>query len=314
MTKRLFTFSVFLLLFSVLTLGVTDEEISTALALFPEGQDVAVTLSEEGKAALESAIEVLEAALGVTVLFDHTDETAYMVLDIDLDRKAWVTALSQGYYTWGDVFLVDDEAKKKAFIRGQYWGLKSLRMSLTFATEEVQHGFINAVNEETDVSALFWTYGNWSRKDEYDPLGAIARNDPPKLVALIERVLEVEPSHSANAPYRALAAFWGGLPPFPLYKYGQNLPRALSYICPVLNEPEYCEACADCPVSDDVDEYFENRLIFAQYYLMEKGLWNDAARVLQSILDDEIGERFALYNAYCIGRAQILLNEVEDHL
>ncbi len=223
-------------------------------------------------------------------------------------------ALSQGYYTWGDVFLIDDEAKKTAFIRGQYWGLKSLRMSSAFATEEVQHGFIEAVSQEIDVPALFWTYGNWSRKDEYDPLGAIARNDLPKLEALIERVFETNPTYSANGPYRALAAFWGGLPPLPLYKYGQNLPRALSYICPVVNDPGYCVACGDCPVSEDVDDYFENRLIFAQYYLMEKRLWEDAARVLQSILDDEIGERFVLYNAYCVDRAQILLEEVAEHL
>lgn len=314
MTRWVFTLSLFLLLFSALALGVTDEEISAARALFPEGRDVAVALSEQGKDALESAIEVLEAALGVTVLFDHTDETAYMALEIDLDKKPWVNALSQGYYTWGDVFLIDDEAKKTAFIRGQYWGLKSLRLSSAFATEEVQHGFIEAVHQGTDVPALFWTYGNWSRKDEYDPLGAIARNDLPKLQALIERVFETEPTYSANGPYRALAAFWGGLPPFPLYRYGQNLPRALSYLCPVLNEPEYCVACSDCPVAEDVDDYFENRLIFAQYYLMEKKLWEDAARVLQSILEDPIGERFMLYNAYCVERAQVLLDEVAEHL
>lgn len=314
MTKRLFTFFVFLLPFSTLASGVTDEEISAALALFPKGQDVAATLSEDGKAALESAIEVLEAALGVTVLFDHTDETAYMALDLDLDTKSWVNALSQGYYTWGDVFLIDDDAKKTAFIRGQYWGLKSLRMSSAFAAEELRHGFIEAVNEETDVSALLWTYGNWSRKDEYDVLGAVFRNDLPKLAALIERCLEVSESFMDYAAYRALAAFWGGLPPLPLYKYGQNLPHALSYICPVIIEPEYCEACADCPVSEEVDDYFENRLIFAQYYLMEKELWEDASHVLQSILDDEIGERFMLYNAYCSERAQVLLEEVAEHL
>ena len=187
-------------------------------------------------------------------------------------------------------------------------------MSTAFAAEELRHGFIEAVNQETDVPALFWTYGNWSRKDEYDPLGAIIRDDPPKLVALIERTLEQDHAYADYASYRALAAFWGGLPPLPLYKYGQNLPRALSYICPVVNEPTYCEACADCPVSDDVDEYFENRLILAQYYLIEKKLWEDAARVLQSILDDEIGERFMLYNAYCVERAQILLEEVTGHL
>lgn len=314
MTKRLFAFSVLLLLFSTVTLGATDEEIAAALALFPEGQDIAVALSDEGRTALELAIQVLESALGVTVLFEHTDETAYMALDIELDKKPWVNMLSQGYYTLGDVFLKDDDAKRAAFVRGQYWGLKSLRMLAAFATEEVQHGFIEAVNQETDVPALFWTYGNWSRKDEYDPLGAIARNDPPKLVALIERALEVNHAYVNYAPYRALAAFWGGLPPIPLYTYGQNLPRALSYICPVLDEPEYCEICGDCPVADDMDGYFENRLIFAEYYLMEEKLWEDAARVLLSILDDEIGERFMLYNAYCTERAKVLLEEVTEHL
>jgi len=314
MTKRLFAVSVLLLLFSTLASAATDEEISAALALFPEGQDVAVLMSEEGKAALESAIEVLEEALGVAVLFEHTDEDAYMALDIELEKKPWVTMLSQGYYTFGDVFLKDDDAKKAAFVRGQYWGLKSLRMSESFATEEERHGFIEAVNQEIDVAAIFWTYGNWSRKDEYDPLGAIARNDPPKLEALIERAFEVDNTYAFDAPYRALAAFWGGLPSIPLYKYGQNLPRALSYICPVVNEAEHCDACSDCPVTADVDDYFENRLIFAQYYLMEMELWDEAARVLQSILDDPIGERFALYNAYCAELAQELLNEVAEHL
>ncbi|MBE0634608.1 hypothetical protein IH601_01230 [Candidatus Bipolaricaulota bacterium] len=210
--------------------------------------------------------------------------------------------------------MADDDAKKTAFVRGQYWGLTSLRMSSAFATEKVQHGFIEAVNLETDVAAMFWTYGNWSRKDEYEPLAAIARNDVPKLEALIERVFDVEPTYSANGPYRALAAFWGGLPPIPLYAYGQNLPRALSYVCPVINEPGYCQACGDCPIADDVDEYFENRLIFAEYYLMEKGLWDEAARVLQSILDDEMTERFALYNANSVELATNLLEEVSKHL
>lgn len=314
MTKRLFAVSVLLLLLSTLASAATDEEISAALALFPEGQDVAVLMSDEGKAALESAIEVLEEALGVAVLFEPTDEDAYMALDIELNKKPWVNMLSQGYYTLGDVFLKDDDAKKAAFVRGQYWGLKSLRMSTTFAEEELRHSFIEAVNQETDVTALFWTYGNWSRKDEFDVLGAVFRNDPPKLLALIERCLDVNEPFMDFAAYRALAAFWGGLPPMPLMPFGQNLPRALSYICPVVTEAEYCDTCSDCPVSDDVNDYFENRLILAQYYLMEMELWDEAARVLQSILDAPIGERFPLYNAYCAELAQELLNEVSERL
>lgn len=314
MTKRFLMASVLLLLFSSLAFGVTDEEIAAVLTLFPDGQDVAVSFSEEGKATLELAIEVLEEALGVGVLFEHTNEDAYMALDIEWEKKSWVNALSRGYYTLGDVFLKDDEAKKAVFVRGQYWGLKSLRMSPDFATEELQHGFVEAIHQETDAAALFWTYGNWSRKDEYDKVGAVFRNDPPKLEALIERTLEVDPTYAVDAPYRALAAFWSGLPSMPLYEYGQNLPRALSYICPVIDEPPYCTSCGDCPVIDDPDAYFENRLIFAQYYLMEMKLWNEAVRVLEDILDDPIGEEYPLYNAYCAELAQGLLNEVLEKL
>jgi len=314
MTKRLLMVSAMVVLFSLGVFCATDEDIAAALTLFPESQDVAVTYSEEGQAALESAIEVLEEALGVGVLFEHTNEQAYMDLNIEWDKKSWVNALSRGYYTLGDVFLKDDDAKKAVFVRGQYWGLKSLRMSSDFATEELQHGFVEAVRQETDAAALFWTYGNWSRKDEYDKVGAVFRNDPPKLEALVERTMEVDPSYAVDAPYRALAAFWSGLPPMPLYEYGQNLPRALSYICPVINEPGYCTTCGNCPLSDDVDAYFENRLIFAEYYLMEMKLWEEAARVLEDILDDPIGERYPLYNAYCAELAQQLLDEVSQRL
>ena len=191
--------------------------------------------------------------------------------------------------------------------------LKSLRMNPKFATEEKRHDFIAAVNQETDVAAIYWTYANWARKDEFDKLWAIARNDPPKLLALAERSLAVDKTYIAYGPYRSLAAFWGGLPPLPLTKFGQNLPRTLSYICPVIDEPQYCSECIDCPIDPDYNAYFENRLIFAQYYLMEKSLWNEAARVLQSIIDDPIGDRYPLYNALDQQLARQLLDRLNKH-
>ena len=186
-------------------------------------------------------------------------------------------------------------------------------MNPDFATEEKRHDFVAAVNEETDVAALYWTYANWARKDEFDKLGAIVRNDPPKLLALTERSLAVDKTYVAYGPYRSLAAFWGGLPPFPLMKFGQNLPRTLSYICPVIDEPEYCNDCADCPIDPDCNAYFENRLIFAQYYLIEKELWEEAAQVLQTIIDDPIGEKYPLYNALDQQLATELLDQVNEH-
>ena len=61
-------------------------------------------------------------------------------------------------------------------------------------------------------------------------------------------------------------------------------------------------------------EYFENRLIFAQYYLMKKSAWPEAARVLRSILAEPVGDLHPLYNAFDQMLAQALLAEVEKHL
>lgn len=185
--------------------------------------------------------------------------------------------------------------------------------ALLIAPEEKRHDFIAAVNQETDIAALYWTYANWTRKDEFDKLWAIARNDSPKLLALAERSLAVDKTYIAYGPYRCLAAFWRGLPPLPLTKFGQNLPRTLSYICPVIDAPEYCSDCADCPIDPDGNVYFENRLVFAQYYLMEKELWDEAARVLQSIIDDPIREVFPLYDALDQQLAIGLLDQVNQH-
>lgn len=306
------------LLFSLLLVVVASSyalpmTIDEALQLFPKSSDIMIEYNASGRAQLEEAIQAFEDALGVTPSFDYTDEDAYMALSVATEHKDWVNKLSQSYYTLGDVFLRNGDAAARVFDKGRLWGLKSLRMNPEFATEEKRHDFIAAVDQETDVAALYWTYANWARKDEFDKLWAIARNDPPKLLALAERTLAVDETYIAYGPYRSLAAFWGGLPPLPLTKFGQNLPRTLSYICPVIDEPGYCSDCADCPIDPDCNAYFENRLIFAQYYLMEKGLWDEAARVLQSIIDDPIGARYPLYNGLDQHLARELLDRVNKH-
>ncbi len=309
------TFLVLGLLF--LALGATafaETDLEKALALFSTGADVMVNYDAAGQGTLEAAIDALKHALGATASFDEMNEDAYSTLEISIEKKDLVSKLSQCYYTLGDVFLRGQDGAESIFVKGQYWGLKSLRMNPDFTTEEKRHGFIAAVSQETDVAALYWTYANWARKDEIDKLGAIARNDPPKLLALAEQALAVNETYIAYGPYRSLAAFWGGLPPFPLITFGQNLPRALSYICPVVDEPDYCVDCPECPYDQDCNAYFENRLIFTEYYLMEKGLWEEAARILQSILDDPIGEPYPLYNALCQELAANLLEEAQEHL
>ncbi|MDD5263670.1 MAG: TRAP transporter TatT component family protein [Candidatus Bipolaricaulis sp.] len=289
-----------------------DEALEAAIALIPDGGDVAIRYDDAGRVALQEAIAALEGAVGVTASFNAMSEDAYTALEIPVEKKSLVNKLSQAYYTLGDVFLHTADGARIAFEKGQLWGLKSLRMNPAFAQiERSSKSFLDAVKQETDVAALYWTYGNWARKDEFDILGAVFRNDPPKLLALIERALELQPSYINYGAYRSLAAYYGSLPPM----FGQDLPRALSYICPVLiDEPQYCAACATCPVDPDANEYLENRLIFAQYYLMKKGHWQEAARVLRGILAEPVGDLHPLYNAFDQVLAQELLTEVEKHL
>jgi hypothetical protein len=300
---------------AIAPLAWADAALDAALALIPDGGDVAIHYDDAGRAALESAIGALEDAVGVTASFDAMSEDAYMALNIPVEQKNLVNKLSQAYYTLGDVFLHGQDGAKTAFDKGQLWGLKSLRMSPMFAQIETSADkFIDAVKQETDVAALYWTYGNWARKDEFDVLGAVFRNDPPKLQALIERALEIDPAYVSYGAYRSLAAFWGSLPSLPLITYRQDLPRALAYLCPVITEPATCVECAACPFDPDCNLYFENRLIFAQYYLMKKSEWSEAARVLESILDEPAGELHPLYNAFDQVLARELLADVQKHL
>jgi len=102
--------------------------------------------------------------------------------------------------------------------------------------------------------------------------------------------------------------------------YRKNWSRSLGYFCHVIDEPELC-ADVDCDVCPDpsefdpaADEYFENRLLFVQYYLIQRKMWEDAKRILDEVLAEPIGEKYPLYNAFSQEKAREFLEEVEEHL
>ncbi|UCF09643.1 MAG: hypothetical protein JSW65_06170 [Candidatus Bipolaricaulota bacterium] len=296
------------------------DALEDVLALFPESSDVMVPLTEEGKAQLEAAIEALKDALGVPEYLDESSEDEVGRLPVAPEDKHLVNKLSQAYYSYADAFLRDAPvaAQRAAFLKGKQWGFKSLRMNPAFVSFEKQDGFVAAVRQETDVAALFWANGNWLRWAEPDIFAAIRAGIAKKSLAMSERALELDSTYSIYGSYRALAGFWQGMPSDPIsavFTGGlmQDYDKVLYYFCHVVEEPSFCDGVADLidPISL---QYFENRVMFAEYYLMPLGHWEDAKRVLESVLAEPIGEQFPLYNALSHLNAGDLLEKVNEEL
>jgi len=291
----------------------TGSDLEAALALIPS-EDVMIEYSDEGRAQLEAAIVAFRVALDIPNDLDEKSEDAVNAFPVDLVQKDLVNKLSQCYYTLADAFLAGEPDEEASYLMGKHWGLKSLRMNPEFARLEQEDSFVVAVQAETDVRALYWANANWLRAAEFDKMAAIFAGVPPKTEAMSLRVLELEPTYIAYGPYRALAGFWGGMPRLPFGTYRKNFEKALSYFCYIVDEPEYCADCDGCTFDPICNEYFENRLFFVEFYLMERELWEDAARIAQSVLDEPVGDKHPLYNAISQGKAKQFLEKVREHL
>ena len=317
--RRVLLLGVLLLLCTLLPCAAQDEgsELDLALALFATG-DVVVPYNDEGRAQLETAIEVFRAALGISEDLDEANEEAVGAFTVDLSQKDLVNKLSQAYYTFADVFLDGAENERETYLKGKHWGMKSLRMDAEFARLEAEDGFVAAVGAVTDIAALYWTAANWLRASEFNKIEAIFAGVPEKTEAMSLRCLELDDTFNSYGSYRALGAFWGGMPKLPAGTYRKNFNKSLSYFCKVVDEPTLCAECNDCPdfgpFDPAVDEYLENRILFVEFYLIEKGYWEDAQRILQQVLSEPIGDEHPLYNALAHEEAAKFLEEVEEHL
>ena len=313
-----------LLLFTVLAMlvgggtafAITVDE---AIGLF-QGSDIMIPYSEEGRATLDEMVAAFRAALGVPHDLDETNEDAVMAFDVDAGMIDIINKLSQTYYTLADAFLEGQPEERPTYLRGKHWGLKALRVIAEFTATESTDGFVAAVATAQDVDSLYWASANWLRAGEFNPLEAVFAGVPEKTDAMNKRCLEIDESYMNYGSYRALGAFWAGLPKLPAGYYRKNWSRSLGYFCHIVDEPEIC-ADWDCDVCPELgeflpehDDYFENRLLFVQYYLIERGMWADAKRILDAVLAEPIGDRYPLYNAISHEKAVTFLAEVEEHL
>jgi len=278
-----------LLTASVMAFGLTEDE---ALACFQHDEIMVETQDE-----LQEVIDALIVA--------HSANPANRLI---------LTSLAQAHFVMADAFLTDHDAKKATYEAGQLYGEAALRLNPAFVAAEDADGFVAAVALADDVAAVHWTAANWTAKDEYDVLGAIFRGDPPKLLALFERAMELDPGYAHGAPYRSLGAFWSGLPRLGVGTFTQNLDRSREALCHVVVDPDRCGACTGCPDVDDAVGYFENRVFYVRFVLIKTEAWETAEAVLLSVLAEPVGDTYPLYNRVNHERARRYLKQVREHL
>jgi len=314
--RKLLTFTAVLMVaVGVSAVAMTLDE---AIGMF-SNSDIMIPYSDEGRVQLEEMIAAFREALGATDALNEANEDDLMAFEVDADLIDIIPKLAQSYYTLADAFLGEVEAEVKPFyLRGKHWGLKALRMDPEFAATEDVDGFVAAVNGSDNLEGLYWTSSNWLRAGQFDVLAAVFAQMPEKTEALTLRCMELDESYTHFGGYRALGAFWSGLPPMPLYHYSKNWNRSLGYFCKIVDESDICGACDNCvdfgEVDPSVHEYLENRMFFVEFYLMERGMWEDAKRVVDSVVADGIGDRYPLYNAISLEKAAIFLEEIESRL
>lgn len=297
--------AVSLLCLSMLGQGTMDFE--TAMAFFVNDQ-VAIEFSDVGRAQLEEIISALKAGLGVPDDLNEDSEEAVGALEIEPSMKEAVNNLAQAYYTLANVFMTEPESYP-IYRAGKHWGFKSLRMNPEF--NDLTGGrFDDSVARETDIRALYWTNANWLRASKENKMAAVFAGVPAKSEMLTSRVLELDLNFIVGGAYRSFGGYYEQLPGL----FGRDINKALYYLCHVVDEPAFCSDCEIGEMVPDADAYFENRTFFAEYYLIPEKHWEDAARVLQSVLDVEIGEAYPLMNAYAQAHAEALMEEVAEHL
>ncbi|MDD4903587.1 MAG: TRAP transporter TatT component family protein [Candidatus Bipolaricaulis sp.] len=288
-------------------------DLEDALAIF-QGDRVVVEYNSQGRAQLEAAIEAIKNALSVPADLDEESEREVNAFFVAMEERELVVKLSQGYFTLGVIFADGRDEEETAYRKGKHWGLKSLRVNPGFSAVEEREGFLAAVSQETNAPALYWPGLNWLSLANFDRLTAVSSGVVKKTIAMLERVLELDEAYDAHGAYRVLGSIWGALPWAPLGTYRRDLEQTRTYLCHVVDDPRVCGNLAQGYVDPICSEYLGNRRVFAEFYLTEKGLWADAAAVLQSIIDAPIGQTYRLFNPNAQDDARRLLEEVAKHL
>jgi hypothetical protein len=263
-----------------LTLKVISPVIDNSLAALFEESDLPIA-----KTAIEADLKLLEG-----------------LLKSDPENKKLLFYATQGYTSYALGFVEDEnpDRARLLYLRGRDFGLKILNQQRSF--QQAFRGNLDQFSlalkkfKKSDVPALFWTanaWGNWINISMTDP-DALA--DLPKVQAMMQRVIELEPGYFYGGAYLFLGTILMVKPPI----MGGN--------------PDEAKVQFDKCFEYSQKKFLLPYVFFARYYaakMLDEALFDSTIQQILGTSLDILPEQ-RLPNAIAQKKARLLLEKREE--
>jgi tetratricopeptide (TPR) repeat protein len=229
----------------------------------------------------------------------------------DPEDRRYLALLSKSYGQYAFGFYEEDMlrlkgvdevgyaiAKRRAdlfYERGMNYGKRALKTrELIGPLPEMEQAL--SKQSEKEVPVLFWSafsWGNWLNLHRDDPLAIV---EVPQVTAIVERVVELDPSYE----YGAALSFMG----------------ALNSVRPAMlgGKPEEAREYFDRAIETGPN-YLMNKIMMAQYYAIQVQDKELFTRLLREVLASDpaaLPER-RLANEIAQRRAKLLLDRIKEY-
>ncbi len=134
------------------------------------------------------------------------------------DNRSMLVLASQANmaFAMGFIEQEDPERASRIYWKGKQYGMRALERNRKFARAlEKGERYPDAVKLLTkkDLPALFWTANNWAGWLNLNLRNTKAIFDQPKILALMQRALELDETYYYGGPHLFFATYYANLPP-----------------------------------------------------------------------------------------------------
>lgn len=190
-----------------------------------------------------------------------------------------------------EAFASDRDSKLEAYQKGFEFGLESMRTCSEFDERYRNQGkkaFTDLPDSLTDLRAIYWTAANYGRLAEYSGVKK-SLGDLPKLLAMNERVLELDEEYLGGAAHRSLAAIQASVLDKTPWSMTEVLKYDLSWTKVRTHLRQATELAPDC---------LANYYTYAKYYSLKRGDKQAAKKHLLKVFREPIGEDYPFLNLF----------------